>query len=161
MRVVLGSAFVALTLAIVPALPPARAAAQQQQSPWFGTWALNLSKSSPTPYKRATCRIEPWMDQVRVSYDLVYDRGGVTHLEWTGRFDGEDYLVQGLDDVVTNAYARVDDRTFQIIVKADTHVVAVSKSTLAPDGRSIATVTPGRNDQGAGTATSVVYDRLR
>ena len=34
------------------------------------------------------------------------------HLEWTGKFDGNDYPVQGVEVVLTNAYRRVDDRTY-------------------------------------------------
>ena len=40
----------------------------------------------PPPYKRATYTIEPWGgDGMKVIYDMVHPRGGVTHLEWQGR----------------------------------------------------------------------------
>src|SRR4249920_3252389 len=78
-------------------------AAGQAPTSWFGTWTYNAAKSTnvagPFPFKRATCRIEPWEDGVRVTYDLVRVRGGITHLEWTGKFDGTDYPVQGVEVV--------------------------------------------------------------
>ena len=56
-------------------------AAGQTPTSWFGTWTYNAAKSTtaagPVPFKRATCRIEPWEDGVRVTYDLVRVRGGI------------------------------------------------------------------------------------
>src|SRR5688572_29713318 len=83
----------------------------QGQAPWVGTWNLNISKSterSNPRFKRVTSRIEPWKDGLKVTYDMVGIRGGVTHMEWTGAFDGKDYPVQGADYVLTNAYSLVD-----------------------------------------------------
>ena len=33
-------------------------------------------------------------DGIKVVYDMVRPRGGVTHMEWTGKLDGMDYAVQ-------------------------------------------------------------------
>src|SRR5438105_2192170 len=88
--------------------------------PWFGTWKLNFEKSTQdrnARFKRATSKIEPLEDGLRVTYDLVGIRGGVTHLEWTGKFDGKDYPVEGVDYVLTNAYRRLDDRSYEIVSK--------------------------------------------
>src|SRR4051812_12021413 len=83
-----------------------------QSAPWLGSWQLDPEQSTrtpPSPYKRVTLTIEPAGDGLKVSYDMVGIRGGITHLEWTGRFDGRDQPVQGADTVLTNAYRRVDD----------------------------------------------------
>src|SRR5438105_4352197 len=78
----------------------------QAQAPWFGTWKLNLAKSvtGSNRFKRVTSRIEPTEDGLIVIYDMVGLRGGITHMEWTGKFDGKDYPVEGVDYVLTNAY---------------------------------------------------------
>ena len=60
---------------------------------------------------------------------MVRNRGGITHLEWTGKFDGNDYPVQGVELVLTNAYRRVDDRTYELIQKIDGEVVATARLT--------------------------------
>src|SRR5215831_5978759 len=89
----------------------------EPQAPWFGTWKLNPAKStsnSESRFKRVTLKVEPWQDGLKVSYDMVGTRGGVTHMEWTGKFDGRDYPVQGLDYVLTNAYTLVNDHGYQI-----------------------------------------------
>src|ERR1044071_1204295 len=74
---------------------------------WFGTWTLSLAKSSyvpgPPPYARAQYAIEPWKDGIKVTYDMVYPRGGTTHWEWIGKFDGQPYTLQGIDEYVTYA----------------------------------------------------------
>ena len=75
---------------------------------WLGSWALNIARSTyatgSAPYKRATYRIERAGDGFRVMYDMVHPRGGTTHLEWTGRADGRDYALQGVDQAITYAY---------------------------------------------------------
>jgi len=125
------------------------------EAPWLGTWKLNLAKSAftpgPPPFRRGTCKIEPWEDGVKVTYDLVRTRGGITHLEWSGKFDGRDYPIQGIDDyVVTNAYSRIDDRTYEVVQKVDGERASTARMAISPDGTTITTVTP---------TTTTVYDR--
>lgn len=140
-------------------LPPT--SASPAQAPWFGTWKLNLAKSSANPdrYKTVTSRIEPWEDGLKVTYDMVGTRGGVIHMEWSGRFDGKDYTVQGMDYVLTNAYSLVNDRSYQIVVKLDGRVAATSSVVISPDGKTLTTVTSEKNAQGESVNTTAVYDK--
>src|SRR5215510_6687555 len=83
----------------------------QDRQPLIGTWRLNFDESKfvsgPPPYVRVSCKIEPWEDGLKVTYDMVGERGGVTHWEWTGKLDGQDYAMQGMEEVITNAYSRI------------------------------------------------------
>jgi hypothetical protein len=119
-----------------------------------GTWHLNVSQSEwtsgPAPYARGTWSIARAGDDVRMIYDLVGTRGGVTHMEWSGRFDGADYPLQGADDVVTYAYTPVDARTLDLIVKVDGRIATRGRVTLTADGRSLTAETP---------ATKTIYTR--
>jgi len=137
--------------------------AQEQYTAWLGTWKLNLAKSSydpgPGPYRRSTFTIEPWENGVKVTYDMVGVRGGLTHLEWTGQFDGRDYAVQGVEEFITYAYNRVDDRTYEVVTKLDGAVAATSRVVLSPDGRSMTTVTSGNGAQGRAITSTTVYDK--
>jgi hypothetical protein len=131
---------------------------------WFGTWILNVAKSTyepgPAPYRRASYRIEPsGGDGLTVVYDMVYPRGGVAHLEWTGRLDGRDYPVQGIDEFMTYAYRRRDDGGYEVIVKVDGRQVASSTIQLSADGRTMTTTTTGRNASGGRVQTVTVYER--
>ena len=134
------------------------ALAGQGSTNWFGTWTLNLARSTyspgPPPFKRATRRIEAAGDRITIIDDQVRNRGGIAHYEWTGTFDGVDYPVQGVELVLTNAYRRVDDRTYELIQKIDGEVVATARLAISPDGKTITTV----NSSQTASATTV-YER--
>jgi hypothetical protein len=153
---IVATTFVALTWS--------RPAAAQAPEAWFGTWRLNVAKSvynpGPPPYKRATYTIEPWQDGVQVTYDLVHPRGGVTHLEWSGRFDGKDYAVQGLDQYVTYAYRPVGDGLYEVVVKIDDRVTGLSTISLSTDGKTMTTTTRGKGARGQDVSTTTVYEKV-
>ena len=132
---------VLLLLLLHPALSESQTA-----SAWLGVWRLDLAhsewKSGPSPYARGTWTIERAGDDVRMVYDLVGTRGGVTHMEWTGQFDAHDYPLQGADAAVTYAYTQVDARTLHLLVKVDGNVTMRGRLTLAVDGRSLTSETP-------------------
>jgi hypothetical protein len=141
---------------ITLALPGALAA--QVDPVWFGTWTLNLARSTyspgPPPFRRATRRIARSGGRINITDDQVRTRGGVTHLEWTGTFDGRDYPVQGVELVLTNAYHRVDDRTYELIQKIDGEVVATARLVISADGRTITTVNSSRT-----ASATTLYDK--
>jgi hypothetical protein len=128
---------------------------------WIGIWRLDLEKSdfgsSPPAFKRATCTIEEWRDGLKVSYDLVGIRGGITHTEWIGRFDGHDYRVQGADAALTNAYTQVDDRTYDIVTKVEGRVQGNARVSISPDGQTMTTRTTIRNPQKGDIQSTTVY----
>jgi hypothetical protein len=135
-----------------------------QSSEWFGTWRLNLEKSvyssGPPPYRRATMTVQP-LDggRVRFSYDFVYPRGGLQHVEWDGRFDGNDYIVQGTDEYVTYAYRQTGARTYEITAKLDSRVTAVATVTMSDDSRTITTSTRSGNVRGQEMTNTTVYEK--
>ena len=100
-------------------------------------------------------------DELMAVYDMVGTRGGVTHIEWTGRFDGRDYPVQGVDYVMTNAYQRIDDRGYEITVKVDGRPAATTRATVSADGNTLTVVTRERDAAGRTTESTSVYRRLR
>ena len=87
-------------------------------------------------------------------------RGGITHLEWTGKFDGTDYPVQGVEVVVTNVYRRVDDRTYEVVQKVDGEVSVTARMAVSPDGKTLTTVTSVQNGQTT-TIASIECEDLR
>jgi hypothetical protein len=132
-------------------------------APWVGTWQLDPGKSTraqPSPYKRVILTISSsGDDRLTVVYDMVGLRGGVTHLEWTGAFDGRDHPVQGSDTVMTNAYQRLDDRSYAIDVKVDGSPVATARASVSADGRTL-TVTQLEHDaKGRQVTSTAVYRR--
>lgn len=162
---------------LVVAVPVAHA---QEPERLYGEWELR-PQAGTSNYARMTCRIVPVPDgaggadtsdtavasdtpeakRFRVIYDLVGVRGGLTHLEWTGRLDGADYAVQGLDYSMTNAYTPVDARTFRIVTKVEGRVQSTAETTVSVDGQSMTTVTRGLSGSGEEIETTVVYRRVR
>ena len=140
------------------------AAAGHAQGLWLATWKVNLAKSTypagPPAFKRMTCKVEPWAEKVRVTYEIIGPRGGVTHIEWIGQFDGRDYAVAGIEGyTVTHAYRRVDDRTYDVIQKTEGSPTLIARMTVSPDGKTLTTLTPGNAPRDPAQITATVYDR--
>ena len=137
--------------------------AAQVDARWLGTWTFNPAKSvdaGQQPFKRGTLTIEPSGDGVKITYNLFRERGGVAHLEWTGRFDGRDYPLQGVDGYsVTNAYRRLDDRRYEIVQKVDGMVSTTATISLLPDEKTLTTITRGKNALGGDVVTTSVYEK--
>lgn len=104
------------------------------------------------PYKRGSRTISALPDgTVTIIDDLVRNRGGVLHTEWTGKFDGLDYQVQGVEVVLTNAIRSVSERTCELVQKLDGRIIARVRLELSADGRVLTATSTGN----AGTATTV------
>ena len=134
----------------------------ETKGPWIGTWKLNPARSTTAPdrYKRLIARIEPWEDGLKVTYEMVGTRGGVSYLEWTGRFDGKDYPVQGADYIMTNAYTLLNDHSYQIVVKVEGSVAATARVEVSSDGKSLTTVTTEKNARGQTISSTAIYERM-
>jgi hypothetical protein len=130
--------------------------ASETQAPWIGTWKLDPAKSTTVSdrYKRIISTIEPWEGGLRVSYDMVGTRGGVIHMEWTGKFDGKDYPVEGADYVLTNAYTLINDHSYQIVLKSEGIPAGTTRVEVSADGKTLTAVTTDR-----GVSTTAVYNK--
>jgi hypothetical protein len=80
-------------------------------------------------------------------------------VEWTGKFDGRDYAVEGVDYPLTNAYTQIDADTLKRVAKVDGQITSVSRITLSPDHRTMTTVTESSNTQGQPVTTTTVYEK--
>ncbi|MNC98065.1 hypothetical protein D3C83_159180 [compost metagenome] len=80
-------------------------------------------------------------------------------MEWTGKFDGKDYPMQGLDYVMTNAYRTIDDRSYEIGVKVDDSITSTSRVSVSPDGKTLTVTTEGKTASGQIANTTAIYER--
>jgi hypothetical protein len=80
-------------------------------------------------------------------------------MEWSGRFDGRDNPVQGVDYLLTNAYRRVSDRSYEIVVRVDGREAAVAVAVVSPDGSRMTVETVERDASGQTRKTRAVYVR--
>jgi len=141
-------------------------------APWFGTWQLEAPKTAPRwfetlPYTKVTLTIEPTgqaprqapgerpREGLRVTYDMVRTRGGITHMEWLGRFDARDYPVQGVAYFMTNAYRQIDDRSYEIAIKVDGAPAGTATVVISSDGATMTVATV----ETAGGKSTAVYRR--
>jgi hypothetical protein len=152
----------AIVIWLMSAISPISLKAQAPTA-WFGTWKLNVAKSiynpGPAPYKRATSHIEPYEGGIKDSDDFVRWRGETVHVEWTGKFDGRDYAVEGVDYPLTNAYTQVDEDTLKIVARVDGQITSVSRITLSPNHKTMTMVTESSNTQGQPVTTTTVYEK--
>ena len=116
----------------------------QIPEPLLGTWHLQ-SASGPSAYSRVTCKIQPWEDGLRVIYDMVGTRGGVTHWEWTGKLDGKDYPLEGVEEVITNAYSRINEGAYRVVFKVDGRTASTSTIAISPDGKTMTVTSSSSN----------------
>ena len=126
---------------------------------WVGVWTLtsilSANPSAPQYYTRITRTIQSSASDVTIIDDLVRVRGGVVHQEWTGKIDGNDYAVQGLEVYLTSAYRQVDDHTLELTQKLDGRPVVRARLVLSADGNTITTTTT----DGITTTTTVYRKR--
>ena len=58
----------------------------QSREVWFGTWTLNLEKSTYAPgaprARQTTTKVEPWGDSLKYTSDSINGRGNAGHTEW-------------------------------------------------------------------------------
>jgi hypothetical protein len=86
---------------------------------------------------------------------MVRTRGGITHMEWVGRFDARDYPVQGAASFMTNAYRQIDERSYEIVIKVDGATAATATAVVASDGMTMTVTTV----ETAGGKSTAVYRR--
>jgi hypothetical protein len=121
------------------------ARSESMLSAWVGVWVLgavvSTDPSVSTLNTRGIKQIERTDTSITIVDDLVRARGGVLHLEWTGKFDGRDYPVEGIEADLTISYRQIDDHTLGLTQKLDGVVVVTGTVVLSPDGTMITTTT--------------------
>jgi len=150
-----------VTLALVIGVSASLAAADQLPAAFFGTWKLNTEQSkanSGAEAKGQTVTIERRGQGFAMTIDVDNGDGTTSRTTRTAALDGKDVNVQGIaNPAVKEAYTRVDDRTFQRVVKLNGQVRNTLKLTVAPDGKSVTAVTTGTGADGkAFNATSLL-----
>jgi len=122
-------------------------AAQNQQ--FVGTWKADIAKSRYEPGaapRNETLRFESVGDRFKVSLDGVNQQGPY-HSEATGKFDGVDVPVLATparQAAFTYAFRRIDDRTWDIVIKVNGQQRLLVHNVVSDDGktmRGVSTVT--------------------
>ena len=127
---------VALLMLMAPQFPSA------QNGLFFGTWKVDVAKSKYDPGpgpKSETLRFEPLGDRFKVSLDGV-NKLGRYHSEATGKFDGVDVPVLATparQGVFTYAFNRIDDHTWNIVIKVNGEPRLLVHNVVSGDGKTM------------------------
>jgi hypothetical protein len=107
-----------------------------------GTWKADIPKSRFVPgavLKSETLRFDPVGDRFKVSLDGVNQQGPY-HSEATGKFDGVDVPVlanPARQAAFTYAFSRIDDRTWNIVIKVNGQRRLVVHNVVSDDGKTM------------------------
>jgi hypothetical protein len=135
----------------------------QSADPFMGTWRANLAKSTYSPGpppKSSIIKEEPAEGGIKVTIDGVDALGQTTHAEWVGQADGKDYPVKGAPGrKATRSLARIDNRTREVINKADGKLVNTVRIVLSPDGKIRTDTLTGTDSQGRTVKNVMVREK--
>jgi len=151
-----------LTLGLLVFVIPQFAAAQNQL--FVGTWKVNVAKSS---YPRGaapaseTLRFESTGERVKVSLDGVNVQGPY-HSEATGKFDGVDvpvFATPARQASFTYAFSRIDDHTWEIVIKVNGERRILVHNVVADDGKTMRGISNAVTNQGKTAIEVVDYEK--
>ena len=80
----------------------------------------------------------------------------IAHLEWRGRIDGRERPLEGIDEVVTNAYRPINDHSYDVLQMTDGKPTASTRVLVSPDGKTMTAVTTNRD----GRMQTATYTRI-
>ena len=131
------------------------------QSPHMGTWKLNEAKSkfAKGATKNNTVVYEASGDNIKVTVDGINGSGAAVHSDWTGKFNGKYYDVNGSPTANKRAYTRVNSRTLTFREKQGGKVVLTGTITIARNGKARTVTTNGRDAKGKWTRNTAVFDK--
>ena len=122
-----------------------------QNQPLVGTWKVDVAKSRYEPGaapKSEILRFEPVGEGFKLSLDGVNQQGPY-HSEASGKFDGIDVPVVATparQAAFTYAFSRIDDRTWEIVIKVNGQRRLMVRNVVSEDGktmRGVSTVVNG------------------
>ena len=98
-------------------------------------------------------------DMTKVTVDGVDSSGGATHHDWTGKFDGKYYDINGSTTADKRSYTRVNSRTLRFREQKAGKVVLTGTITVARNGKIRTVSTSGLDSKGKWVHNTAVYDK--
>jgi len=155
------TAVVGITLAIASVLAGVLLA--QAQESLFGTWRMNAAKSSFSPGPIPKSNIAKWeafQGGVRLTVDMVPEKGETQHYESSGKFDGKDNPVKGNNpDADAMAFSKIDARTYEVVNKKGGKNTMTARIVVSADGKTRTTTQTGRDGQGRTVNNTILYEK--
>ena len=152
---------VATVIAVV-GVSVSASAADTVNAGFFGTWKMNAAKSKADPgplVKSQIVRIEPQGDGFTLTTDAEDAGGGKSHSTRAASLDGKEIAVDTDNPKVTEAYTRINERSFQRVLKVNGQLRNTLKATLAEDGKSFTIDATGTNGEWKRVHNTTVFDK--
>jgi len=137
----------------------------QEEDAHIGTWKLNIGKSKVTPAptlpppQSVTRTYQRFGDGLQYRADVVNAAGRRTTTGWSVYFDGKDYPFVGSTTVDTIALKKVDNYTFESVMKKGGKVVTTGTNTVSKDRRTMTWSFKGTNAQGQPVSGVQVFEK--
>jgi hypothetical protein len=137
-------------------------ASAQTDARSYGTWKLNVAKStfSPGPApKSLTVKWEAAGQGVRLTSEGVTADGKPMIGSYTANYDGKDYPMVGSPVADTVAFRKIDANTVERTDKKGGKVVQVLTRVMAKDGKSMTVTTKGTTAKGAPIHNVTIFEK--
>ena len=130
------------------------------ESPFSGTWKLNLAKSKMTPPvpKSDIAVVDADENGLKLNEDVITDKGESLKISYEAKFDGKDYPVTGDPFSDSVSYQRVNANTLKGKTKKDGKAAADATIVVSKDGK-ITTVQYTDYSQAKPVKSTFVYDK--
>jgi hypothetical protein len=130
------------------------------ESPFSGTWKLNLAKSKlppPAPTSE-TIVVDADDNGLKLTDDITDDKGQSMKVSYEAKFDGKDYPVTGDPAADSVSFQRLNANTLKSTVKKDGKVSYTDTTVVSKDGK-VSTVDFTDYSQAKPAKGSAVYDK--
>ncbi len=155
-------------LALIPVLALSLIASgvllAQQESPFVGTWKLNVAKSKFTgrqPPKSETRTEVAQGDGFKVTYEGIAADGSPISYSYTTHLDGKDAPISGTHPFGSDTLAvtRVDANTRTVVEKKTGKTLFTARGTVSKDGKTLTQTFKGMNGEGQPISVTTVWDK--
>jgi len=136
----------------------------QQESPFVGTWKLNVAKSkftgSPPPKSETRTEVAQGSGET-VTYEGIAADGSPISWGYTSNLDGKDAPISGRrpNGADTLAITRVDAHTRTAVEKKAGKTLFTVTGTVSKDGKVLTQTTKGVNSDGVPISITMVWDK--
>lgn len=131
------------------------------ESPFSGTWRLNLEKSHliPPAPKSITAHVENDGDNFKLNVETVDDKGTTMNSALDAKIDGKDYPMTGDPTVDMVSIKRINDHKIKLTGKKDGKVTGWETVTVSKDGKITMLEDVSHAPDGKELKQTSVYDK--
>ena len=131
------------------------------ESPFSGTWKLNLEKSKMTPPypKEVIVRVDADDNGIKVKEDVIDSQGQPTKVSYEAKFDGKDYPTTGSPEFDSVSFQRVNSNTLKAQLKKAGKVIGDYTVVVSKDGKTTSVDYTETSPEGKPIKGSAVYDK--